>query len=147
MAVEHEQQVSGIQEQNLRTAKTFLEGIGSQRSPEQIAASFAEDLIFDIQGDEGAMPWIGHKVGRAAMVNFVRDLRTEGEPLSFDVDDLLASSTRAVIIGALRTRIKRTGRITSSQFALVLTIKDGVVTRFQMLEDSYDMSKAAQPLS
>ncbi len=93
------------------------------------------------------MPWIGHKVGRAAMVNFVRDLRTEGEPLSFDVDDLLASSTRAVIIGALRTRIKRTGRITSSQFALVLTIKDGVVTRFQMLEDSYDMSKAAQPLS
>ena len=38
-----------------------------------------------------------------------------------------------MIVGSLRSRIKATGRITASQFALVLTIAQGTVTRFQML--------------
>jgi len=66
------------------------------------------------------------------------------EPLAFDVEDILASETRAVIVGSLRSRIKVTGRITASQFALVLTIAHGIVNRFQMLEDSFDLSKAAR---
>ena len=64
--------------------------------------------------------------------------------MTFAVEDVLASDERAVIIGSLRTRIKATNRITASQFALVLTIADDVVTRFQMLEDSYDVSQAAR---
>lgn len=131
-------------ERNMEIAKTLLEDIGSGRAPEEIAAPFGEDLVFDIQGDDGAMPWIGHKIGRAAMLHFIRDLRSLTEPLLFDVDDILANETRAVIVGSLRTRIKATNQITSSQFAIVLTIAEGVVTRFQMLEDSYNMSRAAR---
>ncbi len=41
----------------------LLEGIGQGRDPEAIAAPFAEDLVFEIQGDEGAMPWIGRATG------------------------------------------------------------------------------------
>jgi hypothetical protein len=44
----------------------------------------------------------------------------------------------------LQTRIKATGKVTSTQFAIILTITNGVVTRFQMLEDSFDVSKAAR---
>lgn len=132
------------QEHNLQIARTLLEGIKSGGDPERIAAPFAEDLVYDIQGDDGAAPWIGHKIGRVAMVDFLRDLRTMTEPQSFDVDDILANEHRAIILGSLRTRLKTTGRITRSQFALILTIAEGVVTRFQMLEDSFDMSKAAR---
>ena len=143
--MKNELETSVIQVQrNLQIAKTLLEGIKSGRDPEQIAAPFAEALVFDIQGDDGAMPWIGHKVGRAAMVHFMRDLQSLTEPQSFEVDDVLANENRAIIVGSLRTCLKTTSRITSSQFALILTIAEGVVTRFQMLEDSYDMSKAAR---
>jgi len=45
----------------------------------------------------------------------------------------LASESRAAIIGALKTRIKATGKITATQFAIILTISGDVVTRFQML--------------
>ena len=131
-------------ERNIRIADTLLEGIGSGRDPDEIAASFAEDLVFEIQGDDGALPWIGRKSGRRAMADFIRDQRAMTEPLEFEVEDVLASETRAVVIGSLRSRIKATGRITASQFALVLTIADGVVTRFQMLEDSYDVFRAAR---
>ena len=133
----------GVQ-QNIKSARTLLEGISEGREPAEIAAPFAEDLVFEIQGDDGVMPWIGRKTGRKAMSDFLRELRILTEPLTFDVEDILASESRAAIVGSLQTRIKATGKITTTQFALILTITDsGVVTRFQMLEDSFDLSKAA----
>ena len=132
-------------ERNIKIANTLLQGIGSGDDPGDIAASFAEDLVFEIQGDDGVLPWVGRKTGRQAMADFMRDQRALTEPLAFDVEDVLASEKRAVVIGTLRTRIKATERIAASQFALVLTIADDVVTRFQMLEDSYAVSQAAAP--
>ena len=131
-------------QQNIEIARALLDGIASGRDPAEIAAPFAENLSFEIQGDDGVMPWVGRKVGRQAMADFIRDLRELTEPLAFDVEEILASETRAVIVGSLRSRIKTTGRITVSQFAIVLTIAGGIISRFQMLEDSFDLSKAVR---
>lgn len=132
------------QTQNVEIARKLLEGIGQGRDPEEIAALFADDLVFEVQGDADALPWIGRQTGSQAMANFLRDLGSLTEPLSFDVEDILASDYRAAIIGALQTRIKATGKVMVSQFAIVLTITKGVVTRFQMLEDSFNLSRAAR---
>ena len=78
------------------------------------------------------------------MVDFMRDIRDLTEPVAFDVEDVLANDSRAVIVGSLQTRIKNTGKITATQFAIILTIANGLVSRFQMLEDSFDLSKAAR---
>jgi uncharacterized protein len=129
---------------NIAIAQKLLEGIGSDRSPTEIAALFDAEVVFEIQGDDGVLPWIGRKTGRRAIVNFIRDIRTLTEPITFEVDDILASNSRAAIIGALQTRIKRTGKIAATQFAIILTITGDVVTRFQMLEDSFGVSKAAR---
>jgi ketosteroid isomerase-like protein len=131
-------------QQNMAVARKLLEGIGTGQDPAEIAALFDTDLVFEIQGDDGVLPWIGRRTGRQAMADFVRDIRTLTEPVAFDVEDILASDSRAAIIGALQTRIKATGKIIATQFAIILTITDGVVTRFQMLEDSFDVSKAAR---
>ena len=90
------------------------------------------------------LPWIGRRTGRQAIADFIRDVRTLTEPITFEVDDILASDSRAAIIGALQTRIKATGKVIATQFAIILTISSDVVTRFQMLEDSFDVSKAAR---
>lgn len=66
------------------------------------------------------------------------------EPIMFDVEDILASEARAVIVGALKTRIKATDKVIDSQFAIILTIADGRIGRFQMLEDSFAVSYAAR---
>ena len=131
-------------ERNIEITNMLLEGIGSGRDPTHIAASFAQDPVFEIQGDDEVLPWVGHKSGREAIADFMRDQRALTEPLAFDVEDVLASETRAVVVGMLRTRIKATDRIVATQFALVLTIADDLVTRFQMLEDSYAVSQAAR---
>jgi hypothetical protein len=55
------------------------------------------------------LPWIGRKTGRAALADFIRAIRELTEPLTFEVEDILASESRAAIVGALETRIKATG--------------------------------------
>ena len=131
------------QPQNITIAQKLLEGIANGNDPAEITTLFHADLVFEIQGDDGVLPWIGRKTGRQAMTDFIRNGRTLTEPVAFDVEEVLASDKRAVIIGALQTRIKATGKVTATQFAMILTITDDVVTRFQMLEDSFDVSKAA----
>jgi uncharacterized protein len=128
---------------NIAIAQKLLKGIGSGRSPTEIAALFDTEVVFEIQGDDGVLPWIGRKTGRRAIVNFIRDSRALTEPITFEVDDILASNSRVAIVGALQTRIKSTGKIIGTQFAIILTITGDVVTRFQMLEDSFGVSKAA----
>ena len=78
-----------------------------------IAALFDNNLVFEIQGDDDALPWIGRKTGRRAITYFIRDVRALTEPISFDVEDILASENRAAIIGVLRTRINATDNITA----------------------------------
>jgi ketosteroid isomerase-like protein len=112
--------------------------------PTAIAALFDPDLTFEIQGDDGVPPWIGRYAGRQAVVDFIRQIRILTEPVSFDVEDVLASDSRAVIVGRLQTRIKATCKVTASQFAIILTIRGDCITRFQMLEDSFDVSRAAR---
>jgi ketosteroid isomerase-like protein len=105
---------------------------------------FSEKLRFEIQGDDGVLPWIGHKTGRQAAADLFRDIRMLTEPVKFEVEEILGSADRAAIVGALATRIKSSGKVVNTQFAIVLTISDDRITRFQMLEDSFDLSRAAR---
>ena len=132
------------QQHNIAIAMKLLEGIGSGKDPNEIATLFDANLVFEIQGDDGVLPWIGRKTGRQAVADFVRDIRALTEPVTFDVEDILASESRAAIIGALETRIKATGKIIATQFAIILTVTGDAVTRFQMLEDSFGVSKAVR---
>lgn len=133
------------QQSNIIIAQTLLEGIGTGRDPVEIASPFAEDLLFEIQGEDGVLPWVGRKTGRNAVADFVRAVRELTEPVAFEIEDILASENRAAIVGKLETRIKATGRITATQFVIILTVVDATVTRFQMLEDSFDVARAARP--
>ena len=129
---------------NVAIAQQLLAGIAEGEAPDTLGAMFAEDLRFEIQGDEGVLPWIGHKTGRQAAADFFRDIRMLTEPVQFEVEDILASANRAAIVGHLATRIKSSGKIVNTQFAIVLTISGDKITRFQMLEDSFDLSRAVR---
>ena len=129
---------------NIIIAQQLLSGIGEGKAPDKLAAMFSEDLRFEIQGDDGVLPWIGRKIGRQAAADFFREIRLLTEPVKFEVEDILGSPNRAVIVGELATRIKSSGKENHSQFAIILTISGDKITRFQMLEDSFDLSRTVR---
>jgi hypothetical protein len=62
------------EQQNIAIAKKLLEGIAGGQDPDAIAALFDNNLMFEIQGDDGVLPWIGRKTGRQAIADFIRDV-------------------------------------------------------------------------
>lgn len=132
------------QESNLHLARQFLRLMAEEAAPEDIAALFSPDVSFEIPGEDDILPWIGRKTGRAAVINFVAGLRTLTEPVMFAVNDVLANDTRAVILVNFATRIKATGQTIISSAAIVLETSGGAVTRFLMMEDSFEVSRKAR---
>ena len=132
------------QNDTLHLAQEFLRRMGSGVEPSEIAKLFSETLEWDIAGDTGALPWIGHKSGRAAITDFIRDSRAMIERIRFEVHDILASDNRAAILGSLTSKLKRNGNVVTTDFAIVLTVANGEIVRFQMLEDSFAVSQMAR---
>jgi ketosteroid isomerase-like protein len=135
--------MSTNQNDTLSLTHEFLRRMGSDAEPAEIANLFSETLEWDIAGDTGVLPWIGQKSGRGAISDFVRDSRGMLERISFEVHDILACDKRAVILGSLASKLKRTGKVITTDFAIVLTVVNGEIVRFQMLEDSFAVSRAA----
>ena len=132
------------QKDTLHLAREFLRRLGSGAEPAEIAKLFSKSMEWEIAGDIGALPWIGRKSGRAAIIDFVSDSRAMLERISFEVRDILANDDRAVILGSLASKLKRTAKIINIDFAIVLTVANGEIVRFQMLEDSLAVSQAAR---
>jgi ketosteroid isomerase-like protein len=131
-------------QKNLDIAQQFLAKLAAGAPPEEIGKLFSADLDWNVPGDSGVLPWVGHKTGRRAIIDFVRDSSHLIERLSFSVHDVLAGEERAIIYGELATRIKSTGKTVEQAYALVLTIEGDEITRFLMLEDSFATANAAR---
>jgi hypothetical protein len=132
-------------EQTRRIAQQLLDAMGKGAPPEQIAGLFSADVNFQIAGEADLLPWLGRRTGRAAVSDFIRDTRRLIERINFDVHEILASEHRAVVVGELASRINATGKVFASAFALILTVSNGEITGFNLLEDSFGLSLAARP--
>ncbi|MGF6604218.1 ketosteroid isomerase-like protein [Paraburkholderia sp. GAS448] len=131
-------------QEKFRLAQQFLERLRSGAAPDEIASLCTPDLDWNVPGDPGALPWIGRKTGREAVSHFVRDARMMVEGIGFDIREVLASDDRAVILGHVRSRIKATGKLIDSEFAIVLTFAGAKIASFLLLEDSFAVSLAAR---
>jgi ketosteroid isomerase-like protein len=132
------------QTDTLHVAQEFLRRMGSGAESAEIAKLFSENLEWEIAGDTGVLPWIGQKSGRTAITDFVNDSRAMVERISFEVHDILAGDHRAVILGSLASKLRRTNKIMKTDFAIVLTVANGEIVHFQMLEDSFAVSQWAR---
>ena len=131
------------QAENIAIAKELLEHLATDAEPDAIVELFAEGVTWDIPGDTSAFPWIGRQSGRQAVRSFLVETAAAIVRTGLEIDEVLASDTRTVVIGRLAARVKRTGRTFTTDFAMIITITKGQITRFQMLEDSFAVSQAA----
>jgi hypothetical protein len=128
---------------NIGIARELLGRLGSGAEPAAIVELFAEGMTWDIPGDTSAFPWIGRQSGTQAVVSFLAETTEKLERIRLDVDEVLASDERAVVLGRLASKVRRTSKVVDTAFAIILAISEGRITRFQMLEDSFAVSQAA----
>lgn len=132
------------EQSHLQLAQNFLAKLGGGASPAEMAALCVDDLDWNIPGDSSAQPWIGARRGSAALADFVRDAAGAITREGLDIHDILASSTRAVIVGHLQSRINATGKLIDSPFAIVMTFAGDKIASFLLLEDSFAVAAASR---
>ena len=119
----------------------FFERTGEGGGTDGIASLFTEDVDWLVPGDE-RIQWIGRKVGRAGVVDFIRDLREFTTPIRANVRTIVTEGQNAVALLELETRVNKTRRIIRTEAAFDFTVQDGLIVRFRLFEDSYRVSQA-----
>lgn len=119
----------------------YLQLLGSGASPEALAAAFSEDVDWDIAGDVEAVPWLGRRRGRAGVAEFFRLFREGVRPKKLQLEEPLVSGERAVVLGSFESRFTASGKVMASEAAIVLTVRDGLIVRYRILEDSHAVSR------
>lgn len=116
--------------------------IGDDNVLNDIPSLFAEDVNFFIAGNTELVPWIGEKHGHSGVKEFLKKFRLFAQPLEFDIESKIVDGESAVILGDLKTKVKETEKVISSEFAIVFLFSNDLITYFRIFEDTYAVSEA-----
>jgi ketosteroid isomerase-like protein len=119
----------------------FFERMSAGADTDAIAFLFREDVDWLVQGD-GRIPWVGRKAGRAGVADFIRDLRRFTTPIRVSVRTIVGEGENAVALLDLETRVINTGKVIKTEAAFDFTVRDGLIVRFRLFEDSNAVSQA-----
>ncbi|KOV87123.1 MULTISPECIES: nuclear transport factor 2 family protein [unclassified Streptomyces] len=129
----------------------LLRRIG-QGDPERIAELYAEGCDWRLDWPEeehgrADTPWIRHRATRADAAAHYRELAAHHVPeeAGTTIGHVLADGEDAVVLGVIRQTAAPTGRAYSARFALHLTVRDGLVVRHHVYEDSLAVARAFAP--
>ncbi|AOS63793.1 nuclear transport factor 2 family protein [Actinoalloteichus hymeniacidonis] len=126
-------------------AADLFDRVRSGAAPTELAEHYDEDVDWFIPGDTSVVPWIGRKVGRAGVAEFYTQLAAGTELAHFGIDTIIGDGDRCVVLGGLRTTVLATGRVIETDFAFDVRVRDGLITRYHMFEDTWAVASAFEP--
>lgn len=90
------------------------------------------------------LPFAGLHRGREAVAKFFRDFAQAAEFEAFEPREYVAKGDKVIVLGHERQRIRATGRVVETDWAMVFVVRDGRITRFRNFVDSRDAGSSAE---
>ncbi|WP_043670231.1 nuclear transport factor 2 family protein [Streptomyces xylophagus] len=117
--------------------------------PEHIAELYAEPADWRLNWPEDehgrtATPWIRHRATRADAADHYRDIAAHHVPgqAGTEIERILVDGEDAVVLGEIRLTARPTGRPYRARFALHLTVRNGLIVRHHVYEDTLAVVRA-----
>ncbi|XOK14356.1 nuclear transport factor 2 family protein [Agrobacterium tumefaciens] len=115
-----------------------------KKDVEKTLQCLTEDVVWKVQGASD-VPTVGLRHGRDQVRDWMALFPVNFEPLDFQVERTFESGDKVVIIGNFKHRIRSTGKDFVSDFAAICSVRDGKVSAYNFIEDSYALWRAFQP--
>jgi ketosteroid isomerase-like protein len=113
----------------------------AKRDIHAILARLSPDVVWS-EPENPFNPAAGTRHGHAGFLEWAR-IGHEAEDIDVLEPSLFLSGENTVaVVGHMRCRSKRTGRAYQSDFVHVVTLRDGLITRFQEFFDTYAAGEA-----
>jgi ketosteroid isomerase-like protein len=118
----------------------------AEGDPDRIAAVYAEHVDWVVAGNP-PVPWIRPRSTRADVAGHWIDLAAHTIPGrgAFSIDTIVVEGADAVLMGHLSGTVRATGKTFEGPFALRLSVKDGLITRHHVYENSLSVAEACTP--
>jgi ketosteroid isomerase-like protein len=129
-------------EQTQRVLGGFFQGT-AENNPEAIANFLADNIDFYI-AESPYMPWTGKKNGKQEVITALQQLMAAHHTAEddFEMDHTFIDGTEAAVFGKAGRTVRATGKKFKEHFVMRFTIKEGLITKLLMLEDSHQIEKA-----
>ncbi|MDR7144780.1 nuclear transport factor 2 family protein [Rhizobium sp. BE258] len=114
-----------------------------KKDVEKTLQCLTEDVIWKVQG-AADVPTIGLRRGRDQVREWMALFPVNFEPLEFHIERTFESGDQVVIIGHFKHRIRSSGKEFASDFAAICSVRDGKVSAYNFIEDSYALWRAFQ---
>jgi ketosteroid isomerase-like protein len=124
--------------------ETFFQRLAAGE-PDDFTALLADEVDWLIPGDAGVAPWVGRRSTRSGVAEYLRLLRANVEPLRAEVQHVLVDSDMAIAVGEFASRMHKTGKVVESIFFAQFLVRDGLVVRYRLLEDTQAVVAALTP--
>ena len=95
-----------------------------------------DDVVWKVQG-AADVPTIGVRHGKEEVRAWMALFPVNFEPLEFRIERIFESGDQVAITGHFKHRILSTGHEFASDFAAICSVRDGKVSAYNFLEDSY----------
>jgi hypothetical protein len=99
----------------------------------------SDDIEWRIAGPS-ELPFAGIHRGRDEVAKFFQTFGQAAEFEVFEPREYLAKGEKVVVLGHERQRIKASGQVVETDWAMVFVLRDGRITRFRNFVDSRDAS-------
>jgi len=107
----------------------------------EAATLFADSVSFSIAHPPG-IPWVPEVDSADGMRTFFELLQTHVRPKEFDLRQVIAEGADVVLLGHMVSEVRKTGRDIDTAFALHVTVRDGLITRYHLYEDTHAVAEA-----
>ncbi|MEE6188014.1 nuclear transport factor 2 family protein [Niabella digestorum] len=126
-----------------KIVEAFLEYL-QQRDLNRIVNLFAENVKWQIPGNENRIAWLGKRNSRAEVEAFFKLLWSATVPLSASIHKILMTGSDVIIKGDFATKMLKTGKIVTSIFFIHFVVKEEKIVEYTLLEDSFAVAQAME---
>lgn len=132
---------AGSTERTRSLVQQFIQLLAG-RNLENLTLLFGEKVDWFIPGNQELAPWLGGRNNKQEIKEFFKLLWESTEPVSAQIDHILAEDNFAIIVGEFSTRMLQTGKVVNSIFSIHITFEDNLIVKYRLLEDSFAVSVA-----
>ncbi|MDR0228457.1 MAG: nuclear transport factor 2 family protein [Flavobacteriaceae bacterium] len=102
---------------------------------------FAEEVDWDLPGNEKKFPWLGKKSTKQQVKEGFFDLHPQYvEPIKFEVEFIAVNGEKATAVGHLSSKIIKSNQLFESSFVAVFKVVNGKIVKYHFLEDSHKLN-------
>lgn len=123
-------------------AKAYFDTFFS-KDVEKTLECLTDDVIWQVQGSAD-VPTIGVRHGKEEVRKWLALFPANFKPLTFEIDRYFDQDDECVVTGRLKYQNLSTSKEFESEFAGICTVRDGKISSYKFLEDSYALWKSFQ---